>query len=130
MRWGAAVSLTGQTGQSDEIHSPDAWARTVYSRMRPDSLSMEVVWTVAISCLPRILRTMSRPPDRGAYRNVRSSCCGNGDRMVATKDFSGFVSSACALARAVAMAPIESLNRCMEPLLPAFGGEEVKADRP
>jgi hypothetical protein len=27
IRCGAAVSLTGQTGQSDEIHSPDAWAR-------------------------------------------------------------------------------------------------------
>jgi hypothetical protein len=24
MRWGAAVSLDEQTGQSDEIHSPDA----------------------------------------------------------------------------------------------------------
>src|SRR5262245_4215496 len=125
MRWGAAVSLIGQTGQSDEIHSPDAWARTVYSRIRPESLSMEVVWTVAISCLPRTLRTISRPLDSGAYRNVRSCCCGNGDRMVATKDFSGFVSSACALASAVAMAPMESLDRCMEIVPPAFGSEEV-----
>src|SRR5829696_7219023 len=29
MRWGDAVSATRQTGQSDEIHSPDAWARIV-----------------------------------------------------------------------------------------------------
>src|SRR5882724_505685 len=33
--------------------------------------------------------------------------------MVAIRDFSGFVSSAWALARAAAMAPIDSLERCM-----------------
>src|ERR1700686_1561996 len=33
--------------------------------------------------------------------------------MVAVSDFSGLVSSACALARAPAMVPIDSLDRCM-----------------
>src|SRR5689334_1992826 len=33
--------------------------------------------------------------------------------MVAVSDFSGFVSSACALASAAAIAPIVSLERCM-----------------
>ncbi len=33
MRCGVAVSLTAQTGQSDEIHSPEACARTVVSLM-------------------------------------------------------------------------------------------------
>src|ERR1700730_1162177 len=32
--------------------------------------------------------------------------------MVATSDFSGLVSSACALASAAAIAPIDSLERC------------------
>jgi hypothetical protein len=50
--------------------------------------------------------------------------------MVPTSDFSGFVSSACALASAVAMAPIDSLDRCMSALHPALDGEQVKADRP
>ena len=48
-------------------------------------------------------------------------------RMVAVNDFSGLASSACALARAAAIAPIVSLDRCMA-LLPA--GEKIKADRP
>jgi histidinol-phosphate phosphatase family protein len=56
----AAVSLTGHTGQSDETHSPDEWARTVVRRMSPAS-SMAVVCTVAISCLPSALRTISSP---------------------------------------------------------------------
>ena len=43
MRCGAAVSLTGHTGQSDEIHSPDEWARIVVSRISPASLSTAVV---------------------------------------------------------------------------------------
>ena len=60
IRWGAAVSLTGHTGQSDETHSPDECASTVVSRMSPAS-SIAVVCTVAISCLPRALRTISRP---------------------------------------------------------------------
>src|SRR5712691_409047 len=50
--------------------------------------------------------------------------------MVPTSDFSGLTSSACALASAVAMAPIDSLDRCMGALHPALEGEEVKAHRP
>jgi len=49
-RWGAAVSLTGQTGQSDEIHSPDAWIRVVVSLISLVSWSIAVAWTVAIPC--------------------------------------------------------------------------------
>ena len=45
--------------------------------------------------------------------------------MVATSDFSGLASSACALASAAAIAPIVSLDRCMAVLL----GEKIKADR-
>src|ERR1700678_4211788 len=45
--------------------------------------------------------------------------------MVATSDFSGLASSACALARAAAIAPIVSLDRCIA----AFPSEEIKADR-
>jgi hypothetical protein len=44
--------------------------------------------------------------------------------MVATSDFSGLVSSACALARAAAIAPIVSLDRCIA--IPM--GEEIEAD--
>ena len=61
MRCGAAVSVTGQTGQSEEIHSPEECASTVVSWISPASLSMAVVWTTAISCWPRHLRTMSSP---------------------------------------------------------------------
>src|SRR4051812_46079812 len=45
--------------------------------------------------------------------------------MVATSDFSGLVSSAWALARAAAMVPIESLERCMAARLHA---DDIKAD--
>ena len=41
----------------------------VVSRRSPASLSISVDWMVAISCRPRLLRTMSRPLDSGA-------CCG------------------------------------------------------
>src|SRR5208282_3128538 len=44
--------------------------------------------------------------------------------MVAVSDFSGLVSSPCALASAAAMAPIDSLDRCMT----ALHGEEIKTD--
>ena len=50
---------------------------------------------------------------------------GNGERMVAIRDFSGLVSSPWALASAAAMAPMVSLERCI-------GGlhvHEVEADR-
>src|ERR1051326_7641079 len=46
--------------------------------------------------------------------------------MVATSDFSGLVSSACALASAAAIAPIVSLERCMAGL-PV---QQIKAHRP
>jgi hypothetical protein len=45
--------------------------------------------------------------------------------MVAISAFSGFVSSACALASAAAIAPIVSLDRCMAVLL----GGKIEADR-
>jgi hypothetical protein len=34
-RWGAPVSLTGQTGQSEDTHSPEAWTRVVVSLISP-----------------------------------------------------------------------------------------------
>jgi hypothetical protein len=46
MRCGAAVSLTGQTGQSEDTHSPDKCASVVVSRIKPAPSSVEVVWTV------------------------------------------------------------------------------------
>src|ERR1700735_1239434 len=46
--------------------------------------------------------------------------------MVATSDFSGLVSSACALASAAAIVPIFSLDRCMG--LP-LDLDEIEADR-
>src|SRR5262245_8723446 len=45
--------------------------------------------------------------------------------MVATSDFSGLVSSACALASAAAMAPMDSLQRCMA----ALHAQDIKAHR-
>ena len=66
MRWGLAVSATGQTGQSEAIHSPEAWASIVVKLTIPATLSMAVVCTVAISCCPSVLRTMSRPLASGA----------------------------------------------------------------
>ena len=35
IRCGVAVSLVEQTGQSEEIHSPEAWAKSVVSRIWP-----------------------------------------------------------------------------------------------
>jgi hypothetical protein len=66
IRCGAAVSLTGQTGQCEEIHSPDAWASTVVRRIIPAVSSIEVVCTVAISYRPRLLRMRSSPLDNDA----------------------------------------------------------------
>ena len=63
---GAAVSLTGQTGQFEETHSPEECASVVVSRISPAPSSIEVVWTVAISCRPSDLRTRSSPLDREA----------------------------------------------------------------
>src|SRR5271157_1522637 len=45
--------------------------------------------------------------------------------MVAIRAFSGLVSSACALARAAAIAPMDSLDRCMAVLL----GEKIETNR-
>src|SRR3954469_12125712 len=44
--------------------------------------------------------------------------------MVPVSDFSGFVSSTCAWARAAAIVPIDSLQRCMTAL-----PDEIEADR-
>src|SRR6516225_5146440 len=68
---------------------------------------------------------MSRPLDNGAYRKLRSPSRWKGDRIVATSDFSGLVSSACALASAAAMVPIDSLQRCMA----ALHAQDIKAHR-
>jgi len=35
MRWGLAVSVIGQTGQSEAIHSPEAWASVVVKLTMP-----------------------------------------------------------------------------------------------
>src|SRR5262249_55771655 len=48
--------------------------------------------------------------------------------MVPVSDFSGFVSSICALANAVASAAIDGLDRCMARLL-SRGGQKIEADR-
>src|ERR1700730_213203 len=83
---------------------------------------MVVVWTVAISCWPRLLRTISRPLASEAYRKVRSASRGNGERMVAVSAFSGLLRSPWALARAAAMAPMVSLAGCIG------GLQELEAD--
>src|ERR1700687_1639060 len=126
MRCGAVMSLEGQMGQSDEIHSPEECANTVVRRICSVFSSTIVVWIVAISCSPRLFRTISNPLASEAYRNVRSPSQGKGERMVATSDFSGLVSSRCALASARASAPIESLERCIGDLRI----QEVKANGP
>src|SRR3954449_13463479 len=126
MRCAEAISLIWHTGQSDEIHSPDECASTVVRRRRPASLSISVAWIVAISCRPRLLRTMSNPLDSGAYRKVRSASRGKGERIVATSDFSGLVISTCALARAAAMLAIDSLELCTAGLR----AQDIKAHGP
>src|SRR5437773_4951783 len=56
---------------------------------------------------------MSSPRASEAYRKLFSPSLGNGERMVAVRDFSGLVSSPWALANAAAMAPMVSLERCI-----------------
>src|SRR6516164_3706446 len=124
MRCGAEVSLIGHTGQSDDNHSPDECANIVVRWMNPVSLLRVVVCTVAISCRPRLLRTISRPLDNGAYRKVRWSF--RGEPIAPISDFSGLVSSVCALAKAAAIVPIVSLERCMLGLLVG----QLEAHRP
>src|SRR4249919_2418466 len=125
MRCGATVSATGHTGQSEDIHSPEECASNVVRRMRPASASIAVVWTVAISCRLRHLRTISSPLASEAYLNVRGSSRGNGEWIVAVSDFSGLASSPCAFANAVAIAPIVSLELCMS----CLRLNEIEADR-
>ena len=55
-----------QTGQSEAIHSPDACASMVVRLTMPAAWSIAVVCTVAISCWPKVLRTMSSPLDSDA----------------------------------------------------------------
>jgi hypothetical protein len=45
-----AVSATGQIGQSEAIHSPEAWASMVVRLSIPAAGLIAVVCTVAISC--------------------------------------------------------------------------------
>src|SRR5262245_39856695 len=113
MRWGLAVSAIGQTGQSEAIHSPEAWASVVVKLTMPAVWSITVVCRVAISCCPSVLRTISSPLESGAKRKVRSPSPGRALRTVAVSDFSGLTSSACALASAEASAATDSLDRGM-----------------
>src|SRR5215470_17535608 len=106
----------GHTGQSEAIHSPEAWASVVVRLIMPAVWSMAVVCTVAISCCPRVLRTISSPLESGAYRKLRSPSPGRPVRMVAMSDFSGLTSSAWALAKAEASAATVSLDRGMDDL--------------
>ena len=55
-----------QTGQSEAIHSPEECASTVVRLTVPATWSIAVVCTVAISCCPRVLRTISSPLASGA----------------------------------------------------------------
>src|SRR5215813_7803684 len=126
MRWGLAVSAIGHTGQSEAIHSPEAWASVVVKLTMPALWSMAVVCKVAISCCPSVLRTMSSPLASGAYRKLRSPSPGRPVRMVAVSDFSGLISSACALAKADASAATVSLDRGMGRLRL----QHIKAHRP
>ena len=50
MRWGVDVSAIEHTGQSEAIHSPDAWASIVVRLITPATASVDVVCTTAISC--------------------------------------------------------------------------------
>src|SRR5215472_11982833 len=124
MRFGLAKSSRGQTGQSDEIHSPEEWASTVLSLISPAVWSTEVDCTVAISCWPNVLRMMLSPSDKGAYRKISSAAPLPSGRMVATIDFSGLMSSTCARARAAARLPMEPLDCCIAIL----GIQELKGD--
>src|SRR5262249_32096203 len=87
---------------------------------------MAVVWNVAISCCPSVLRTMSSPLESGALRNLRPPSPGRPVRMVAVSDFSGLTSSAWALANADASAATVSLDRGMGRL----HLQHIKAHRP
>src|SRR5580658_5025055 len=115
-----------QTGQSDEIHSPEECASTVVRLTMPAPWSMAVVCTVAISCSPRVLRTISSPLDSGAYRKVCSAPEAPPWRIVATSDFSGLTRTIWALAKAAARLAIELLDCCKVAAL--LIGEEIETD--
>src|SRR6266550_805151 len=119
------MSASGHTGQSDAIHSPDAWASIVVRLMVPVDGSTAVVWIVPICCRPSVLRTMSRPLESGAYRKLCPASPRLSVRMVATRDFSGLTSSACALASAAASEATDSLDRGMA----ALHLQEIEAHR-
>src|ERR1700728_2368841 len=89
---------------------------------------MAGVGTVAISCWPKVLRTISRPLEREAYRNSRALPSPAVGSIVPTSDFSGLASSICALASAAAREAMESLVRCMIALLAAVTGQQIKTD--
>jgi hypothetical protein len=55
MRWGLAVLAIGQTGQSEAIHSREAWASVVVKLTMPAVWPMAVVCKMAISCCPSAL---------------------------------------------------------------------------
>src|SRR5208282_4089055 len=74
MRRGVAISDNPHTGQSEAIHSPEAWASTVVSDTVWMSWSMMVVCSVAISCCPNTLRTMSSPLASDAYGCSGRAC--------------------------------------------------------
>src|SRR5262245_21035529 len=93
----------GHTGHSEATHSPDEMSQHVLRRTRPASLSIAVDWTIAMACRPRPLRTISRPLDSGAYRKARPGLRGAEAPMMPRSDFSGLLSSACALASAAAI---------------------------
>src|ERR1019366_5248259 len=73
----------------------------------------------------RVSTTVSRYFPAYAGTTVGTSR-GRSTRMVAVSDFSGLVSSACALASAAAIAPMVSLDRCIARL----HVEEIETDRP
>jgi hypothetical protein len=52
--------------QSEETYCPDECASVVVNRIIPAASSIEVVWTVAISCPPNDLRTRSNALDKDA----------------------------------------------------------------
>ena len=107
-----AVSVIGQTGQSDEIHSP----RRAQKRSQPDLARI----LVDSGGLDRrdLVQAQAFPDD---LKTARQRCItkgpvvlrGNGERMVAVSAFSGSVSSPWAMASAAAMAPMVSLERCI-----------------
>src|SRR5260221_14796208 len=68
---------------------------------------------VAVSGGQGLLRRIPNPFAGEGKGKVGAPPLGNGERMVAVRDFSGFVSSLWAFASAAAMAPMASLERCI-----------------